>query len=99
MIGGLIMCLPIAQFPRIVAENLAYFAPVFQTAEQRKHFCEYVTGLIAGDKATIRAINALFLNKNDRSVLNKFMSQTGWPEDELNHRRVQFENCAYTGSR
>jgi hypothetical protein len=85
------MRLPIVQFPRIVAENLAYFAPVFQTAEQRKHFCEYVTGLIAGDKATIRAINDLFLNKNDQSSLNKFMSQAEWPEDELNYRRVQFE--------
>jgi hypothetical protein len=69
------MRLPIVQFPRIVAENLAYFAPVFQTVEQRKHFCEYVTGLIAGDKATITAINSLFLNKNDQSSLNKFMSQ------------------------
>jgi len=85
------MRLPIVQFPRIVAENLAYFAPVFQTAEQRKHFCEYVTGLIAGDKATIRAINDLFLNKNDQSSLNKFMSQAEWSEDELNYRRVQFE--------
>lgn len=85
------MRLPIVQFPRIVAENLAYFASVFQTAEQRKHFCEYVTGLIAGDKATIRAINNLFLNKNDQSSLNKFMSQAEWAEDELNYRRVQFE--------
>lgn len=85
------MRLPIVQFPRIVAENLAYFAPVFQTDEQRKHFCEYVTGLIAGDKATIRAINALFLNKNDQSSLNKFISQAEWPEDELNTRRVEFE--------
>jgi len=85
------MRLPIVQFPRIVAENLAYFGPVFQTAEQRKHFCEYVTGLIAGDKATITAINELFLNKNDQSSLNKFMSQAQWAEDELNYRRVQFE--------
>jgi hypothetical protein len=85
------MRLPIVQFPRIVTENLAYFAPVFQTAEQRKHFCEYVTGLIAGDKATIRAINDLFLNKNDQSSLNKFMSQAEWSEEELNYRRVRFE--------
>jgi hypothetical protein len=85
------MRLPIVQFPWIVAENLVYFAPVFQTAEQRKHFCEYVTGLIAGDKATITAINKLFLNKNDQSSLNKFMSQAQWAEDELNYRRVQFE--------
>jgi hypothetical protein len=85
------MRLPIVQFPRIIVENSGYFAPVFQTAEQQKHFCEYVTGLIAGDKATISAINALFLNKNDQSALNKFMTQAQWAEDELNYRRVQFE--------
>ena len=85
------MRLPIVQYPRIVAENLSYFATVFETVEQRKHFCEYVTGLIAGDKATIAAINALFLNKNDQSALNKFVSQAQWSEDELNYRRVQFE--------
>lgn len=85
------MRLPIVQFPRIVVENLGYFAPVFQTTEQQKHFCEYVTGLIAGDKATISAINALFLNKNDQSSLNKFMTQVAWAEDELNYRRVRFE--------
>ena len=64
---------------------------MFETAEQRKHFCEYITGLIAGDKATITAINALFLNKNDQSTLNKFVTQAKWMEDELNHRRVRFE--------
>jgi hypothetical protein len=85
------MRLPIVQFPRIVIENLGYFAPVFQTTEQQKHFCEYVTGLMAGDKATIKAINALFLNKNDQSSLNKFMTQAQWSEEELNERRVQFE--------
>ena len=85
------MRLPIVQFPRIIIENLSYFASVFQTTEQQKHFCEYVTGLIAGDKATVTAINALFLNKNDQSALNKFLTQAQWAEDELNERRVQFE--------
>jgi len=85
------MRLPIVQFPRIIVENLGHFASVFQTTEQQKHFCEYVTGLIAGDKTTVTAINALFLNKNDQSSLNKFMTQAQWAEDELNYRRVQFE--------
>ena len=85
------MKLPIVQYPQIVAENLMYFASVFETAEQRKHFCEYVTGLIAGDKATIAAINALFLNKNDQSTLNKFVTRAQWQEDELNYLRVRFE--------
>lgn len=85
------MKLPIVQYPRIVAENLSHFAPVFETAEQRKHFCEYVTGLIAGDKATIAAINGLFLNNNDQSSLNKFMTQARWAEEGLNYRRFTYE--------
>lgn len=85
------MQLPIVQYPRIVAENLSHFAPVFETSEQRKHFCEYVTGLIAGDKATVAAINALFLNNNDQSALNKFLTQARWDEAGLNYRRVLYE--------
>ncbi len=85
------MRLPIVQFPNIVVNNLSHFASVFATEEQKKHFCEYVTGLIVGDKATITAINALFLNKNDQSSLNKFITQASWDEDELNRQRVQLE--------
>jgi hypothetical protein len=85
------MRLPIVQFPSIVVNNLVHFAPVFTTEEQVKHFCEYVTGLIAGDKATIAAINALFLNKNDQSALNKFLTRAIWDEGELNRRRIQLE--------
>ena len=85
------MRLPVVQFPQIVTENLAWFASAFETREQQKHFCEYVTGLIAGDKATIAAINGLFLNKNDQSALNKFMTQSDWDEKRVNRQRVQYE--------
>lgn len=85
------MRLPIVEFPQLVRDNLAHFAPVFATREQQKHFCEYVTGLIAGDKATVSAINDLFVNQNDQSALNKFLTQASWDENELNRRRVQME--------
>lgn len=85
------MRLPIVQYPSIVVNNLPSFASVFQTEEQKKHFCEYVTGLIAGDKKTITTINGLFLNNNDQSALNKFLTQAEWDEEVLNRRRVQFE--------
>jgi len=85
------MRLPIVQFPKIVEENLSTFASVLTTEEQKKHFCEYVTGLIAGDKATITAINDLFLNKNDQSALNKFMTRSEWDEEAMNLCRIQME--------
>lgn len=85
------MRLPIVEFPHVVSKNLTHFAPVFATREQQKHFCEYVTGLIAGDKATVTAINDLFVNQNDQSALNKFLNQANWDEQELNRRRVRLE--------
>jgi hypothetical protein len=85
------MRMPIVQFPSIVLDNLAHFASVFGRAEQRKHFCEYVTGLIAGDQATVQAINALFLNRNDQSALNRFVTKAEWDEHALNRRRVEYE--------
>jgi hypothetical protein len=85
------MRLPIVSYPEIIVKNIEKFAAVFETPEQLKHFCEYVTGLIAGDKATVKAINDLYLNKNDQSSLNKFLTQAKWDEDELNHKRVTYE--------
>jgi len=83
--------LPIVRFPRIVAEQAPWFDPVFATDEQRKHFREYVTGLIAGDEATVTAINNLFLERNDQSALNKFLTQAEWDELDLNRRWVEWE--------
>ena len=85
------MRVPIVEYPRIVLQNLPYFRQVFANKNQVKHFCEYVTGLIAGDKATIQSINDLFLNKNDQSALNKFLTQASWDEVELNYHRVKYE--------
>ena len=83
--------LPVVQFPRIVEQQAARFDSVFTTDEQRKHFREYVTGLIAGNEATVTAINNLFLGRNDQSALNKFLTRADWDEHELNRRRVQME--------
>jgi hypothetical protein len=83
--------LPIVRFPQIVEEQSAWFDPVFATDEQRKHFREYVTGLIVGNEATVTAINRLFLDHNDQSSLNKFATLAEWDENELNHQRVRME--------
>ncbi len=85
------MRFPIVAYPQIVEESLKYFGSVFQSPEQCKHFCEYVTGLIAGGQGTVQAINNLFLNRNDQSALNKYLTRAEWDEIELNRRRVQFE--------
>jgi hypothetical protein len=85
------MRIPIVAYPQIVEDSLQYFGAVFQSPEQGKHFCEYVTGLIAGDQGTVQAINNLFLDRNDQSALNKFLTRAEWDEIELNRLRVLFE--------
>ena len=47
------MRLPIVEYPKIVSASLKHFGPVFQTVAQRRHCCQYVTGLIAGDKVSL----------------------------------------------
>ena len=83
--------LPIVRFPRIVEQQAIWFDKVFTTDEQRKHFREYVTGLIVGNEATVTGINQLFLGHNDQSSLNKFATQSEWDENALNRQRVKME--------
>lgn len=83
--------LPIVRFPRIVEQQAHWFDTVFSTDEQRKHFREYVTGLIVGHEATVTALNRLFLGHNDQSSLNKFATQSKWDENALNRQRVRLE--------
>ena len=84
------MRLPIVKYPKIITDEMKKLETIFKTAE-KKHFCEYITGLIVGNKATIRTINNLFLNKNDPSSLNKFITQAKWSETELNKKRIELE--------
>lgn len=77
------MRFPIVAYPQIVEESLKYFGSVFQSPEQCKHFCEYVTGLMVGDQGTVQAVNNLFLDRNDQSALNKYLTRAEW--DELVH--------------
>jgi hypothetical protein len=85
------MMLPIVQIPQVVEEQCKWFDPVFTSNEQRKHFREYVTGLIVGQEATVTGINQLFLGHNDQSALNKFVTIAEWDENELNRQRVRME--------
>ncbi len=83
--------LPILEFPGVVTRHANHFDSLFHNSQQQQHFREYVSGLILADQATIDAINNLFVERNDQSALNKFVTQAIWNEEELNRRRVQLE--------
>jgi len=83
--------LPILEFPSVVTRYANRFDSLFHNSQQQQHFREYVSGLILADKATVDAINSLFVDSNDQSALNKYLTQATWDEQALNARRVQLE--------
>ena len=72
--------LPILEFPSVVTRYANHFDSLFHNSQQQQHFREYVSGLILADQATIDAINHLFVERNDQSALNKFVTQAVWNE-------------------
>ena len=80
--------LPILEFPSVVTRYADCFDRFFHNSQQQQHFREYVSGLILADQATVDAINSLFVESNDQSALNKFLTQAAWDEQALNARRV-----------
>ncbi|MFH0836928.1 MAG: IS701 family transposase, partial [Candidatus Aenigmatarchaeota archaeon] len=61
--------LPIVEIPSVVRDHEKLFG---FSGQIRKHFKEYLTGLIVSEKFTVRSINSMFINANDQSSMNRF---------------------------
>ena len=79
----------IVQFPRVVAEAMDRFAELFPNQPQRRHFAEYLTGLIIAKNKTVSGINAEFVDTTDQSCLNRFVTAADWDVDKLNAKRLE----------
>jgi DDE superfamily endonuclease len=79
----------IVEFPQVVQEAQQYFADLFVCEPQRRHFGEYLTGLILAERKTVRGINGEFAETTDQSCLNKFLTEVEWDVGSLNQRRLQ----------
>ena len=55
----------IVDFPTIVHEALAVFGDVFDTEPARRHFAEYLTGLLVAENKTVSGINREFVLTTD----------------------------------
>ena len=78
----------IVEFPQVVADVLARFAELFPNQPQRRHFAEYLTGLIIAKRKTVSGINAEFVDTTDQSCLNRFVTSADWNVDQLNAGRL-----------
>ena len=78
----------IVDFPTIVQEALTVFGGVFDTEAARRHFAEYLTGLIVAENKTVSGINREFALTTDQSCLNRWLTEVEWDVTALNDRRL-----------
>jgi len=80
----------IVDFPHVVTEALERLADLFPNQPQRRHFAEYLTGLIVAKNKSVTGINAEFVDTTDQSCLNRFLTDAQWDANELNTRRLEW---------
>jgi len=78
----------IVDFPTIVQEALTAFGAVFDTEAARRHFAEYLTGLMVAERKTVSGINREFIVTTDQSCLNRCLTEVECDVHTLNDRRL-----------
>ena len=78
----------IIQFPQVVQDAVNEFGDLFANEPERRHFAEYLTGLMIAERKTVLGIHREFAQITDQSCLNKFLTEVKWSETELNERRL-----------
>ena len=78
----------IVDFPTVVKAALDVFGDLFANEPERRHFAEYLTGLMMADKKTVSGINREFAVTTDQSCLNRWLNEVAWDVTVLNDRRL-----------
>ncbi len=80
----------ITDLPQIVDEAIKPFGDLFACEPQRRHFGEYLTGLMVADRKSVSGINHEFASTMDQSCLNRFLTSAEWDVSKLNDLRLQW---------
>ena len=80
----------IVQYPTVVQQAVEGFGNHFQNEPERRHFAEYITGLIIARKKNVSAINREFAFASDQSCLNRFLTEVDCDEEALNASRLEW---------
>jgi len=78
----------IVDFPTVVKDALDIFGDLFANEPERRHFAEYLTGLMIAEKKTVSGINREFVVTTDQSCLNRWLNEVVWDVTALNDRRL-----------
>jgi hypothetical protein len=80
----------IVDFPTIVKDAVDIFGDLFANEPERRHFAEYLTGLMVAEKKTVSGINGSFVVTTDQSCLNRWLNEVTWDVQALNDRRLEW---------
>jgi hypothetical protein len=80
----------IVDFPTVVKDALDVFGDLFANEPERRHFAEYLTGLMIAEKKTVSGINREFVVTTDQSCLNRWLTEVSWDVQALNDRRLEW---------
>src|SRR5215471_18564637 len=80
----------IVDFPTIVKDAVDVFGDLFANEPARRHFAEYLTGLMVAEKKTVSGITGAFVVTTDQSCLNRWLNEVTWDVKALNDRRLEW---------
>lgn len=78
----------IVEFPLVVQDAVASYSDLFSNECRRRHFAEYLTGLMVAERKTVLGINREFADTTDQSCFNRFLTDAVWDVEALNQRRL-----------
>ncbi len=78
----------IIDYPQIVQDALHDFGDLFPNEPQRRHFADYLTGLLVAPRKNVSAITREFAQAPDQSCLNRHLTEVAWDVQQLNQRRL-----------
>ena len=79
----------IVAIPQVVEELLVQFADLFPNEPSRRHFAEYLTGLLVAEHKTVSGIAREFACPPDQSTLNRFLTEAPWDVERINAHRLE----------
>ena len=79
----------IVEFPKVVQDAARDFGDLFSCEPQRRHFAEYLTGLMIAQNKTITGINGEFAETTDQSCPNRSITEVAWDAEVLNALRAE----------
>ena len=82
--------LPISDIPACVKTFSAHFTDVFNHPAQRKHFSEYLTGLLVSENKTVAGIQQRLMSDSDYDSLHHFMAESPWSVEQFREQRLKW---------